>query len=422
MDNMNEKENVTIEKKDDVWKKYGLGVCLLCLIIVMWVADCTIVKKPWEAPASVTAPAAVTAAPADNADADEGITMHLVDYDKLYASHAPEEIVMSIDGEDISWDEYFTFMFNSASEVENYMQTMALNYGQEVKWDDMVDENSTFAEYVKESAAGSIVNLIAIEKNAENLGFEADAEFDKVLEEQRQSDIVTVLGEGGTEEAFFETLRQAYMSPAAYERMNHANATYSQAFTMKFGENLEKVDEQIVLDLLNEAGYMNANHILFMTVDRTTNEPLDDAAIEEKLAQANKLVEELSAISDPEERVARFKELKEQYDEDTGKVAYPDGYVFTPGQMVPEFEEAARTQTPYEIYDPVKTTYGYHIVMALPVTADTVLGNSNDGTPYTARIAYASNDYGGGIARVITELTAEYAEGFEMPNFADFEA
>lgn len=428
MDNVNEKENVKTEKKDDVWKKYGMGVCLLCLIIIMWVADLTVVNKPWEAPApaasAVTAAPAEEAAPAENADAAETveIDMHLLDYDKLYASHKPDEVVMTVGGEDITWDEYFTFMYNSASEVEGYMQAIAQNYGEEVKWSDMVDEESSFEDYVRESAAGSVTNLLGIEKNAEKLGFTEDDEFIKALEEQKQGDIVTVLGEDGTEEEFFAALREAYMSPAAYERMSHANAVYAEAFRRQFGDNLENVDEQAILDLINESEYMNANHILFMTIDRSTNESLDDAAKAEKLAQAEKLVKELSEIKDVDERVARFKELKEEYDEDTGKTAYPDGYVFTPGQMVPEFEEAAKTQTPYEIYAPVETAYGYHIIMALPVTIDTVLGTGNDGTPYTGRIAYASNEYGMGIAQAIKDMEVKYAEGFELPKLADFEA
>ena len=70
----------------------------------------------------------------------------------------------------------------------------------------------------------------------------------------------------------------------------------------------------------------------------------------------------------------------------------------------------------------METAYGYHIIMALPVTIDTVLGTGNDGTPYTGRIAYASNEYGMGIAQAIKDMEVKYAEGFELPKLADFEA
>ena len=85
-----------------------------------------------------------------------------------------------------------------------------------------------------------------------------------------------------------------------------------------------------------------------------------------------------------------FGELKAEYCEDTGKQAYPDGYTFTPGTMVAEFEDTVKAQKEYEISDPVKTSYGYHVIMRLPLSGDSLLF-SVQGNPTVARVTVAQN-------------------------------
>ena len=62
-------------------------------------------------------------------------------------------------------------------------------------------------------------------------------------------------------------------------------------------------------------------------------------------------------------RGADFDKLMMENTEDPGTKNEPDGYTFTRGQMVPEFENAAFTQEIGKLYEPVKTAYGYHIIL-----------------------------------------------------------
>ncbi len=63
-----------------------------------------------------------------------------------------------------------------------------------------------------------------------------------------------------------------------------------------------------------------------------------------------------------------FDALIATYNTDPGMAQNPDGYVFTTGEMVPEFETAAFAAAEGEITAPVKTDYGFHIIKreALP--------------------------------------------------------
>ena len=51
-----------------------------------------------------------------------------------------------------------------------------------------------------------------------------------------------------------------------------------------------------------------------------------------------------------------------KYCEDPGVKENPDGYVFSSGVMVPEFEEAAFNAELNTVVGPVATQFGYHLI------------------------------------------------------------
>ena len=58
-----------------------------------------------------------------------------------------------------------------------------------------------------------------------------------------------------------------------------------------------------------------------------------------------------------------FAQFADEYSEDTGREANPTGYIFTPGTMVAEFENAVKALKPGELSGLVESTYGYHIIL-----------------------------------------------------------
>ena len=356
-------------------------------------------------------PAAGTAAP---------VEVETLDYEALYALHDPAEVVMIVDGKDVTWGEYFSWLYMSAMQTEQYFVSMG-NYGVPLKWSDAAGEDgSTYADAAIAGGENTLRQLMTILGYAESQGVEASQETLDAVQAQRESDKLATVGEEGTEEDFAQFLRSLYRSEEAYHRATMANYINLQNYTDTYGENGEKVSDEQALGYLEENGYLYANHILLTTMDLQTGEALDEAAVAEKEAQAQALAEELQAIQDPEELVKRFRELKEEYDEDTGKATYPDGYVFLPGEMVAEFEEGVKALADYGVSQPVKTSYGYHVILRLPLTADTVVSYDSTGAAVTGRSLFASFDYAAGLDAYLENLSTEYVDDFQAPDLSKY--
>lgn len=84
----------------------------------------------------------------------------------------------------------------------------------------------------------------------------------------------------------------------------------------------------------------------------------------EALARAEAILAEIRAAEDTE---SAFDALMHEHSEDgrdaDGNLGAPDGYTATPGKMVPEFEETAFAIAVGEVSEPVKSSYGYHIIL-----------------------------------------------------------
>ena len=388
------------------------------------------------APAEESAPAAGAAETADTAEmpaeaadtaeaaepAEEAFSVRVPDYDAMYALHDPAEVIGTVDGRELTWGEYFYLYFSQAKQMENYFTTMAQYYGAAPDWADQVEEDSdaTFADLIADSAEETVRQIYAIEILAEENGVELTEEQLAAIREQEEQDILGSVGEGKTEEDFNAYIETIYLPRSLYDRMNRVNFLYRQGFVQAYGQNGELVEDDVALQYLTDNEYMAATHILLMTIDPATFAALDEAAAAEKLQQAQAFTDELRAIEDPEERLARFAELKAEFCEDTGKEAYPDGYVFVPGTMVPEFESAILELEDYQVSDPVKTDYGYHVIMRLPLDPDAVIEYSNDGTPLSARSKAANEAYNQQLQDKFDSLDVEFAEGFEAPNLLDY--
>ncbi len=112
---------------------------------------------------------------------------------------------------------------------------------------------------------------------------------------------------------------------------------------------------------LDKPEEVKARHILVMSQGK------EDSAVK---AQIEKIAKEVTA--------SNFAKMADKYTEDpSGKGKGGDLGTFGRGRMVPEFEEVAFTQKPGTVSAPVKTAYGYHLILVESKTAAQV-ANLND--------------------------------------------
>lgn len=375
-----------------------------------------------EAPEETVAPEASEEVPAETPEAAPAIEIPEIDLEKLYATHSPDEVVMTVDGVGVTWGEYFYLVYANVQQMMNYFNTMAMYYGIAANWSDPMGEGSeyTYASYVPKSIENSLISQMAIKGNAKKNNVELSQENLDAIAAQLQSDIVYMCGEGATEEDFNKYLENMFLPRAVYDNINKINYLYQQAFEEKFGLSSELVSDEDAENYLKENGYMAADHILLATIDLSTRQTLEESVVNEKKAQAEDIVAQLSEIKDKDELLKKFKELKDQYTEDTGAAYYPDGYIFTTGKMVPEFEETAKTLTEYELSGIVETSYGYHIMLGMPLDPDGVIEITEQGTEMTARKMYANNEYAKELDAYASNIKVEYVDGFELPALTDY--
>lgn len=285
------------------------------------------------------------------------------------------DTVMTVNGSEVSWDEYMYWIGYATSQLEQY-------YSYSGNKTDYTDSSTT--DIILKDAKNAAVEQHVILAKAAELGITADEdEVNDVIKNY----ISQYCGEDGTEEDFAELIKDSYATVDTFKTMVRSNLLYGQIINKLYGENGKDVTDEQVKDYAEENDYITATHILLLTTDDEGN-PISEKEQAKLKEQAEGFVKELKKIKDNDKRLERFNELKAEYCQDTGKESFPDGYCFTKGAMVDQFDSAARELKSYEVSDVVQSDYGFHVIMRLPLTGDDLsMGSSGYPTPLRAIIA-----------------------------------
>ena len=255
---------------------------------------------------------------------------------------------------DMSADEFGYYVYISQSQMiqEAGVSTSDADAIQKY-WEEETDGKKN-SDIACEKAVDEAANLLVRYNKAVEMGIEFTDEDKAELDAQ----IASMKEQTGGEMGYKNQLAMLGTTAEAFESLYKKNMMVS-----KLAEKLEEdgtlaVDDAAVKEYITN-NYVKAQHILFLTQDQTTGETFDAATLDEKRAKAEATLERINAGED-------FAALMNELSEDTGLANYPDGYEFTKGEMVPQFEEAAFGLEINAVSGIVETSYGYHIIKRLP--------------------------------------------------------
>ena len=331
----------------------------------------------------------------------------VVDYDAAFAKYDPDTVVMTVDGTEVTWSEFFFMLYSSMSQIESYMGG--------IYWDELCLGDMTFDAYAMDMTLTMLKQLHAVEREAKELNVKLSDAEQAAIAESRETVKLQNIGADATDEDLEQfLLDEIFLTTELFNFVNENSYLYEKLFVEVMGESGEKITDEQVQDFIESVPYISAKHILIMTVNPENGEKLSDAVIQESKNTAEGLLAQLLEIKDVQKRAKKFDQLMIEHTEDTGIQIFPDGYTFTYNQMYPVFEEAAFALEEYEISGIVESEAGYHILMRIPTTRDSLVDyDSTYGTFYSV-LAYASTElYSQMLSDWMAECEVEWKAEFK---------
>ena len=278
----------------------------------------------------------------------------------------PMETALEMNGIEIPMDIYLYWLMATCGNLEYQLQMLSMYYGMygealdedgNVLWDQSI-EGESLTEMVRDEAENSALSYALLESVAVKNGVKLTDEDQANLEEA----IAALIEESGSEEAFRQDLYEQGLKLNSYKRMVADGYLYEHLLDM-----IQDPSSKIYMAPSDDNAYVD--HILLMTRNSETNEPLPEEEAAAKKEQAEDLLARLEASDDLE---TLFTEFADTYGEDPGREA-DTGYLINPEtSFVQEFKDAAFALRPGEISGIVESDYGYHILLRKELTGEQV--------------------------------------------------
>lgn len=277
------------------------------------------------------------------------------------AGVAGEEVLVKLGTAEITANDYLYWLQRSISDyLEPFGGQMTT-----LPWDTEMSDGLTFGQYMLDNALDAAALHCMLRELARQENLTPDPDVATQVDKQYADMVVQA---GSDESRVIHTLWTQMLSRELLTTLNENTELFDQLAELYYGENSGHYPTDAEVNAyLDEVGRYKAKHILLATIDLDTREPLDEATVAQKKAQAEDFLAQLRAAEDP---IALFDDLMNEHSEDSGLATNPDGYTTAKGEMVAPFEEAALALKAGEISEVVESDFGYHIILRLPLDPD----------------------------------------------------
>ena len=376
--------------------KKTLALMLALSLILCLFAGCGESAPAQDATEPTEAPAESTEAPAE-----QELPAYMTELLDKMGTYADDTLVMTVDGQEITWDIFYYMLSSGLTQYAYYLGDIPADFSMEVT------AGQTMEDYFNQLTVEQCKLVGAILSRAAADGVLPAPE----TEEEITAGWNELVAGYGSEEALRE---MAFMTANAYQTIMRFELSNSGVQTKMYGAQGELMADEDVMAWAQENQYVKVKHILYQFTDAEGN-PLDEAGKADVLAKAEDVRAELKALEgDKEALEARFDEIMNADSADAGGLMmFPDGYTFTTGEMVAEFEAAAFALEEYTISELVESAHGVHILLGLPMGPDDATMNQSGNGYATLRHLAIGQDYSAKMQGWIEEAEILWAEGFE---------
>lgn len=288
---------------------------------------------------------------------------------------AADEVMMTVGEIAIPADLFFYWVNAVAADAERVYQQYSMYYPQyatllnqdgTLNWDATYSQTMTVGDVVQLQAMEKLAYLVITESMAQTNGIELTEEQRAEIAKTIDTNVATYGENLVKEDAANEALTTEEIEEKYFYNLGIDKATVERLMAVTY------LNEGIVESMMTEGHTLYveeeayndfafyADHILIATTNLSTGLPLSDEEVEKKTLLAESI---LSRLQESDDMETLFAELADLHSEDTGRTAYPTGYIFTEGEMVAEFENAVKELEVGELSGLVKSTYGYHIIL-----------------------------------------------------------
>ena len=328
----------------------------------------------------------------------------------------PQTVICTIDGQDVTWGEFFYFISGDLQDVIYYTGGLPVDY------DEPLTDEASLGDYFRRSAQSQAVYYAVANSRAAENGVTLSPETETAIEEYWSRLVESY----GGEEALRDAMEEARLNEDLLRFFLRSNELLSALKDKLYGAGGERLSDEEVLSWGRENGYLRTKHILYYFYNEDGT-PMDEEGKAAQKERAEASLAELRALAeDPQALERRFDEIMKADSGDGGGLTnFPDGYTFTTGNMTPNYEEASLALEEYALSDVVETNYGYHIILRLPMTPEglTMDQDSGTGAYMTLRESAAAErfnlDLTGWINDAKVEWTDEKYENLDLTDLFD---
>lgn len=313
-------------------------------------------------------------------------------------------VMMTVDEKEVRASDLYYWLAYNADYINQYNSIMGGEDGK-INWDDTLGGSQSVKDYVKEEAKQTAVLYSTVLSNTAAAGYDFDSD-----DPQYTKELDAAKDNLGGEDAFARFLKEMCLTEQSFEKLNSVAVVYDhmREGLYRSGGEYEPSKEELE-QFIQDKDLLAARHILLMTKDPNTGEALAEDAAAQKKAKAEELLAQLQAVEDSEKRSETFNQLMKENSEDSGLENYPNGYLFTAGDMVEPFENATRALEIGGMSGIVESDYGYHIILRDdPAQSDDLLEQWS-----TSKMESLTQEW-------VSKAKVETTEAFDNLDVADF--